>query len=55
MTEDARAIAAGQEQFPCSEMEGQPTFIKADFSSLTEGIECLQEKGATLEDLLTLK
>jgi hypothetical protein len=51
-TEDARAIEAAQEQFSCTEMEGQLAFIKANFSSLTEGIKCLQEKGATLEDSL---
>jgi hypothetical protein len=34
--------------------EGQLAFIKADFSSFTEGIQCLQEKGATLEDSVTL-
>jgi hypothetical protein len=33
-------------------MEGQLAFIKANFSSFTEGIKCLQEKGATLEDSL---
>jgi hypothetical protein len=38
-TEDARAIEAAQEQFSCTEMEGQVAFIKAHFSSLTEGIK----------------
>ena len=52
--EDARSIEAAQEQFSCIEMEGQLAFIKANFSSLTEGIQCLQEKGATLEDSLAL-
>jgi hypothetical protein len=51
-TEDARAIEAAQEHFSCS--EGQVAFIKANFSSLAEGIKCLQEKGATLEDSLAL-
>jgi hypothetical protein len=53
-TEDARAIEVAQEQFSCTEMEGRLAFIKANFSSLTEGIKCLQEKGATLEDSLAL-
>jgi hypothetical protein len=53
-TEDMRAIEAAQEQFSCSEMEGRLAFIKANFSSLTEGIKCIQEKGATLEDSLAL-
>jgi hypothetical protein len=35
-------------------MEGQLAFIKANFSSLTAGIKCLQEKGAMLEDSLAL-
>jgi hypothetical protein len=35
-------------------MEGQLAFVKTKFSSLTEGIKCLQEKGATLEDSITL-
>jgi hypothetical protein len=52
--EDARAIEAAQEQFSCSEMEGQPAFIKANFNSMTEGIECLQDKGSTLEDSLAV-
>jgi hypothetical protein len=52
--EDARAIEAAQKQFSCSEMEGQVTFIKANFSSLTEEIKCLQEKGTMLEDSLSL-
>jgi hypothetical protein len=33
-------------------MKGRVTFIKAIFSSLAEGTECLEEKGATLEDAL---
>ena len=52
--EDARTIEAAQEQFSLIEMEGQLAFIKANFSSLTEGIQCLQEKGAALEDSLAL-
>ncbi|PNF19043.1 hypothetical protein B7P43_G11713 [Cryptotermes secundus] len=52
--EDVRAIEAVQEQFSCIEMEGQLAFIKANFSSLTEGIQCLQDRGATLEDSLAL-
>jgi hypothetical protein len=31
----------------------EDAFIKSNFSSLTEGIRCLQEKGAMLEDLLS--
>jgi hypothetical protein len=34
-TDDARATEAAQEQFLCSEIEGQLAFIKANFSSLT--------------------
>jgi hypothetical protein len=37
-TEDARAIEAAQEQFSCTGMERWLAFIKANFSSLTEGI-----------------
>jgi hypothetical protein len=40
-TEDAKTIAAAQQQFSCSDMEGQMDFIKTNFSSLTEGIKCL--------------
>jgi hypothetical protein len=36
---------AAQEQFSCNEMDGEMAFIKANFSSLTEGIKCLQDKG----------
>jgi hypothetical protein len=35
-------------------MEGQLAFIAVNFSSLTEGITFLQEKGAMLEDSLIL-
>lgn len=47
--EDKRASEAVQEQFLCSEMEGQLPVIK-----LKEGLNCLQEKGATPEDSLAL-
>jgi hypothetical protein len=53
-TENARATEAAQEQLSCIEMEGQLAFIMATFSSLTEGIKCLLEKGAKLEDSLPL-
>jgi hypothetical protein len=53
-TEDARTIEAALEEFPCTEMEGQLGFIKANFSFLTEGVKCLQDKGATLENSLAL-
>jgi hypothetical protein len=46
-TEDVRTIEAAQEQF-CA-----PKW-KANFSSLTKGIKCFQEKEATLEDSLAL-
>jgi hypothetical protein len=52
--EDARANEAAQEQFLFSEMEGQLPLIKANFSSLKGGLDCLQEKGATLKDSLAL-
>jgi hypothetical protein len=40
-TEVAKAIEAAQQQFSCSEIEGQLAFINANYSSLTEGIKCL--------------
>jgi hypothetical protein len=52
--EDVRATEATQEHSSCSELEGQLAFMAANFSSLTEGIKCLQQKGEMLEDLIVL-
>ena len=52
--DDATAIDMAKTLFSNSEIEGQLAFIKANFSSLTQGITRVQEKGASLESSLTL-
>ena len=52
--DDAAAIASAKLLYSDCEIEGQLAFIKANFNSLTQGIARIQEKGASLENSLTL-
>ena len=52
--DDAAAIASAKSLYSDSGIEGQLAFIKANFNSLTQGIACIQDKGASLEISLTL-
>lgn len=52
--QDARAIQIVQELFSDSEMQGRLAYIKANFGSLSTTITRLQERGVTLEKMISL-